>query len=469
MFIKLTNKHKKRILWAMLIVIVPAFLLWGSSAMRGNDANVIGEIEEKPIKRDKFIPYLESAQLYWLMNAEKDQELEKEDITALAGDFYLLSYQADKEKISIPDQEVVGYIQSIPFFASEDKFDPKKYQQFIKAIQRRMGRNFTARNFEEYIRNILKKDKLLDKNIDVEVSEQEIRKAYKVETQEAKISYLLIPYESAAIDENIPLAALEDFYKENKDLFRQKPKVKARYISLEPDTKKSEDIIAKLEKNDSFEKLEEVTIEETDFFEKNEPIKNLGFMPQVNQLLFSLENNQLSNPVSVKDRILVFQKIDEKDEFTPPFSEIQEEVKKAYIKNQAENQTKKLAESIIEEIKATNNKELKKYSEDKNIKFKQTDFFKYSDYIEGVGLSRNLSQLVFFELKEGQIYPNPIVRKNGVYIVKLDKKTDLDQEDFEKKKEEYRQSIRERKELREKIIYLSKLRQELSFNLNLPR
>lgn len=467
MFIRLTDKHKKVILWAMLIVIVPAFVLWGSSALRGNKENVIGQIEDQPIKRDEFVSYVELAQLYWMLNAEPDQPLEREDIYKLAGDFYLLLHQANQEKIKVSDREVIDYIQSMPFFLTNGEFDSEKYQQFIRHMQRQVGRQFLARNFEEYVRNVLKREKLFAKHIDVEVTDSEVLKAYKIKNQEAKISYLLIAYDDFNIDQNIPRQTLEEFYEENKELFTREVEIKLKYISLLPDEKETEAIIRNVRETKSFAGLEGVSVIETEFFAEKEPIKGIGFVPQVNQILFSLENDEFSPALRLEDTVLIFQKIEEKEGYTPSFTKIQDEVKQTYVKEQAKTEAREIAKNILQEIKTTDNKNLKKYTQREEISFSQTEFFKYFNYIKGLGLSEKISQLVFFELKEDEIYAEPVTRKNGIYIIKLNQKTEIDQAEFSAEKEKYYQALKSSKLLQKKLEYLANLERRLNFRLKL--
>lgn len=469
MFIKLTDKHKKRILWAMLIVIVPAFVLWGSSAMRGDQENRIGQIKQEPITRDDLMPYIELAQIYFLMNADPEQRIETQDIYRLAGNFYLLLYQADKEEIKVSDQEVIEHIQEIPYFATDNKFESNRYQQFIQYLRRKMGQRFSARNFEEYVRSILRREKLLNKHVSIEVSDQEVEKVYKIKNQEAKITYLLIPYQAIEIDRNVPASLLEDFYKENKDLFRRESKIKVKYVSLKPDKEETEDVISILEDINNLEDLEEVEIKETNFFSKTQPIKDIGYAPQINQILFTLDQGQISPPFGIKEKVFIFQKVDKQDASTPSFSQIQDEVKESYLQNKKEAQAKEMAERIITEVKSTGNNDLEKYAKQKEIEFTKTDFFKYSGYIQGLGLSLKISDLVFFDLEKGQVSDQPLIRKNGVYIIKLVEKTDIDPDKFKEEKQDYYQNLRLNKETEKRINYLNNLSEKLSFQLEIPQ
>ena len=73
---------------------------------------------------------------------------------------------------------------------------------------------------------------------------------------------------------------------------------------------------------------------------------------------------------------------------------------------------------------------------DSNIEFKETDYFTYFDYIEGLGLDRNVSEMVF-SLDKDQIHPEALSLENGVYIIKLLELTPVDESLFVEKKDEY--------------------------------
>lgn len=466
---RLTEKNKKRILWAAVLIIVPSFALWGSMALRDGDERVAGEISGRSIRQTDFLPYIEQARLHWLLNLEQHQEASRQDMYSLAGNFYLLDYQAKRENIEISDQEVINYIQDMPFFQENDRFNAERYQMLMNYIQRRFGQRFTARNFEEYVRSIIRREKLFAKHINVEISPEQVKEAYIIENQKAKISYLFIPYQALKPVARISSEALKEFYLENKNIFQKKPKIKARYISLEPESEKAQAIMQKLPKVASLEEIDGVEIFETGFFAKDQPIKGVGFNPRVNQILFTLSRGNISPALNIRDEIFVFQKIEEKEASIPQFSLIKEEVEEAYRQKQAEELAQEVAENIIQEITTADKKDLSAYDSREKVKFKKTDFFKYFDYIQGLGLSQKVGDLVFFELKPGQIYPKPVFKENGIYILKLEEKTEIDSEEFAQEKDQYYRFLKEQRESFKRHNYLNQLQRDLSFRLQLTR
>lgn len=463
---KISEKNKKRILWAAVLIIVPSFVLWGSMALRGPDENIVAEIKGNPIKHNEFLPYLQQAQLHWLLNLDQSHRPDPKAIHSLAGDFYLLIYQARQENIKVSDQEVIDYIQNLFLFQENGRFSPERYQNFIENLQRRFGYRFTARNFEEYARNTLKREKLFNRYTKTEVTQEEVKEAYVIDNQKAKLSYLLIPYESFVSKGDVPERALKEYYNENKDKFWQEPKIKVSYVRLQPDTETTESEIFQIIHTSNLSDLDSIEVRETDFFGKNQPIQNIGFNPQINQILFTLEKNEISSPLRFRDEILIFQKTDQKEAYLPEFSQIQNELKEAYRNTQAKQQARKIAEDILLKIKTSGSKDLSLYSTGERVKYQETDFFKYFDYIRGLGISEEVSNLVFFQLKEKEVYQKPIAKENGIYILKLEEKTEIDPEQFAQEKEIYYRLIKENKQLEKRLSYLDRLSKELSFRLS---
>ncbi len=465
MFLKLTSKHKKRILWAAVFLIVPAFVFWGSSTLFDGNRGAIGEIQGRPIEHRDFAPYIDQAQLHSLLNFEESRQPDFETIYSMAGDFYLLAYQAERENIKVSDREVVEHIQNMPLFQENGQFSRQVYDRIMDNIQWHLRRRFSARDFEEHIRKHLKNKKLFEKHIQVEVREQEVKDFYKTENQEAMLSYLFIPYQAWKPGVDVPREVLETFYAQNRSQFRRQSKVKVSFIRLDPGSREAENIVRKLEKISSLDELEGVSVEVSGFFSRDEPIENVGFSDQLNQMLFGLSKGEISYPVELQNNIFVFQKLEETESFFPEFTQILEEVKNAYRKNQARKHAQEVADNILEEIKTSEPENLGKFTSGEKVRFVKTDFFNYLGYIRGLGLSEKVSNLAFFTLEEGEIYQEPIFKENGIYIIRLEEKTEIDPEVFAQEKEEYYQIIRENKEMYRRFSYLSRLRDNLSFRL----
>ena len=98
------------------------------------------------------------------------------------------------------------------------------------------------------------------------------------------------------------------------------------------------------------------------------------------------------------------------------------------------------------------------------IELKETDYFKYYDYIEGVGLDESVSKIVF-SLAPGEIYPEPLMVVKGAYIVQLKSFSEFDEKDFREKKEKYAQILSQREYFLKKLEFLGELQKESNLTI----
>ena len=222
MLTKFKTRHIKRILGVLVIIIIPAFILWGSlTYLSSRKKGILGKIENHTIRRNEFSPYIDMARLHLLLTIGRNFGYPQ--IEAQAWRLYLLLWKVKKEKITVTDEEVIKRIREM--FGSE-KFDQERYLRFLRYRLR-----VDPRKFEEYVRRMLMIEKLWNKLIKIRVSEEEVLELYKKENQKAKISFLFIPYNKFKKQE-VKEEEIKSYYQKNKVLFKQKPKVKIRYILL---------------------------------------------------------------------------------------------------------------------------------------------------------------------------------------------------------------------------------------------
>src|SRR4030042_5612400 len=127
MLTKIRDRHMKRIRWGIVVVIVPAFVLWGGiSTIKGRRQNSIGTLNGKKITYDMYSYYIRMAQLHLLLNFASQGRVTVQDLESLAMDFLILSTKAKNDSLAVNDTEVIGYIRRHPvtrMFFPEGNFD----------------------------------------------------------------------------------------------------------------------------------------------------------------------------------------------------------------------------------------------------------------------------------------------------------------------------------------------------------
>ncbi|MDD3296514.1 MAG: peptidylprolyl isomerase [Candidatus Omnitrophica bacterium] len=455
------DKHAKRILWGLLLVILPAFVLWGGiSSLRGKKKARIGTIANREITSAQFNDSLKMAQLYLLLSPGDSKKISRVELENLGLDFMVLLWKAEKDNITASNEEVANYIINV-FFQGK-KFDKSSYNNFLKIISRRYNLNLSPRNFEEYIRKFIMIDKLFAKYVNVDIKDSEVKELYLRDNQKAKIAYLLIPYNRFKFDSGVTSAELEEFYDENTQLFHKEPKVNIAYLLIDEKDSLGDETLKKLPKIKTLQDLETEFpngIKETGLIGIDDPIDEIGWQPEINKIAFSLKINAASPLLQTERGLLIISKKEEIAGFTPPLSDIKNEVKNKMLENISHRETERFALAVLEKMNTGKTKNLKKIAVKEKIEYKETDYFKYYDYIEGLGLEPDVSEIVFSMDKE-QIYEKPLLFDNGAYIIQLIDILDFNEKDFEKKKQAYIDVILKSKVIERKIRFLDEIRKE---------
>ena len=470
MLTKFRSKHVKKVLWFLTIVIILSFGLWRASLISNQKKGATIILNNKKISSTQFEYYFKMAQVYLLINAQEEKKVSHYDIENLGLDFMVLLWKAGKERIKVSDQEVIEYIKNHQFmqaFFPRGKFDENIYANFLQFISSRYNLSLSPRGFEEYIRDFIKIDKLFEKHIEVSVSEEETLELYKKDNQQAKIEYIFIPYNKFRVEIGITPKEIEDFYAENKDLFEVPAKAKISYVLIDENSQLSPEQMKEVVKAKTLEELNQkfsLKINETEFIGLDDPIADIGWQPQINKIAFSLEKGKLSPPLETEKGIIIIKKEDYKEAYVPVLEEIKQKVKEKLIETQARNEAERFSKDLMTQIQDENITDLKSFASQKRLEFKETSYFKYYDYIEGLGLDKTISEAVF-SLQKGQIYQKPFFREKGAYIIKLKDLTEVDKKDYNERKDTYTKLIIQNKKIAEKIKFLAKLKDQVELKI----
>lgn len=458
----LRERHSKKILWVLTVIIITAFILSSGLSYLNNRRvkTTVGEINNHKITSSELSHYIRLSQLFFLLYVPQRNSVDSEIIMNKARQYTVLLWKAKKENIEATDQEVIELVKK--YFSQDDKFNKEHYNRFLKDTLR-----MPPRTFEEYLRDMLKADKVFEKFVKAEVSDEEVKTLYIEDTQKAKISYIFVPYEKFKDQVALTLQETENFYNKNKELFKKESQVKIKYISIDKNLKNRNEIINYLPQIKTLEELKNqfsLDIKESSLIGINDPIESLGWQPQINKIAFSLKPNELSSPIEINTSTVIIEKIEEKPSFIPDFDKIKNEVEEKIKEDKLKEITKNFCSALLEKIRKENIIDLKDLAQKENLDFKETDYFKRYDYIEGLGIDENAGKIVF-SLKINEIHSQPIVLLKGVYIIQLKEITPFDEKDFTEKKTRYHDFLYQQRTFIERMKFISELEKETNLKI----
>lgn len=338
---RIREKHSKKILWVLSIIIIISFTLWGSASFfQRKNEQVMGEISGKKITLSDFGYYYKLAQLRFHLMPGNDtkKQITSEEISGQAWQYVLLLWKVKEEKIKVDDQEVIATVKNI-FFPKED-FNREIYLQFLKRTLQ-----MNPRGFEECVRNFISIDKLFAKYIKVDVIDEEIKQLYKREQQKVKITYLFIPYKNFITETAVEPQEIETFYAANKETFwkepnldKDKPSITPPLEEVKPEIEKqllakktkekakllSDEIVKKIKDENikdlsTFAEKNRAEFKQTDFFKYADSVEITGLEKFIHEAAFSLEKGDVYlTPLLLSEGAYIVQlmdisAVDEKD------------------------------------------------------------------------------------------------------------------------------------------------------------
>lgn len=482
---KLRNKKTAKKIWIILaILILPAFLLWGSGSIIGDkdktkQSTSIGKVSGKLITLSEYKDALEATRNQAILQfGDNFSEMQKYiNFESQAWDRILLLSEAEKRKIRASDKEVIELIGGYPFLQRKNKFDNKIYLDMLKYAFRTQ-----PRIFEEQTRQNIVLSKLFEElTKGIKVTEEETKKEYTLTNEQISVYYIAaIPFNF--IDKTTPVEEkeLKDYFTNNALEFKQPLSYNLEYISADSEDK-IQRLTGSLNNNVALSQLLKdmgLAVKETGLFPENAPIPGIGFTAQVVNSISKIKVGEYLPPVQIEKTYYLFKLKERKEPNIPELSQIKDKVKENLIRYKSEIIAKIKIEACLEKLK----KNLKSSKTDKTpintksnaedktdtefdnaaklfgLKSSFTEPFKHGSYIESIGASDMFWEKVI-SLNDDQT-SDIISLPSGFYIIKLKSRIAIDEKKFNEEKDEFTRRLSAQK----KQEFFSKFIEELKKN-----
>ncbi|MFQ5835193.1 MAG: peptidylprolyl isomerase, partial [bacterium] len=415
-------------------------------------------------------------------------------------------YEKHKEDFTIPEKVKVDYLLISPEeFTKEIKVTEKElesyYQEHLANFEvpekRRVSHiliKLSPSTSEKEEENAKKKIEEIQKKLEKGVGFATLARKYSQDTSSAKkggdlgfftYSQMIPSFSKAAFSLKkegeisgivkspfgyhlIKLTGIKQAYTEPFE--KVKPQVKKLLIE-----QKSEDL-AKKEAERVRKRIEEKKITFTDyvkkhpfrynstpFFSSTEKVEGVEWVPQFNQVAFSLNPEKISSVVRIPQGYSILKLVERKPSRIPPLKEIAPKVKEKVVEEKAKRIAEEKAKQIQEEVKK--GKDLSSLAKKFGVEYKNLKYFKREDWIEGLGdKDREKFMETAFSLAQGEISP-PIWLSEGYYIIKSTGR-DLSLEEFTKEREKFTEDLISRKRAEELNLWLQKIREKAKIEDN---
>jgi len=339
----LRNKNiTKVVLWALLILIVPAFVLWGTGSLGGSKSKgptYAGTIDGRKVSFEQFGNALTAVRCQVILNFYSQPKMldellsDKELMGRMAWDRLLMAHEAKKAGIKVPNDEVVKFVTTHPIFIRNGQFDTKVYEYVLQRVP------IGPRSFEEVVRDGLAIQQLNDSLAkDIVITDEEVFEAYRKENEKIKLSYVVFAADSYADQATVDDALMKEYYNANMAEFTIPSKVledgtvseggpakfedvkenikgflaavearKLAFEAAEGEHAKIKDLMEK-EKSTFEQAMEAQNLKkaETGFFMRNEYIDGIGEAFPLTDAAVKLKPGELSVPVETRKGAVIF-------------------------------------------------------------------------------------------------------------------------------------------------------------------
>ncbi|MFH1046362.1 MAG: SurA N-terminal domain-containing protein [Candidatus Omnitrophota bacterium] len=226
------RENIKKIMWGLAILVIPAFVLWGSgSAVRERNAPkyaglIFGqkvsfrdyEAAFAAVRTDALLRYGEALnKIVQFLNFEQ-----------LTWERLIVMSEAAKEKIKVVDEEIISFIQSLPLFQKDGRFDQARYNSIINYSFR-----LNPREFEEQIRQELMIEKLRQQiTKEVTITDKEAEKEYAQRNERAKAAYIFFGPDAYLGEIHPSLEEAQGYFDQHKEEFKKPEQVNVLYAGF---------------------------------------------------------------------------------------------------------------------------------------------------------------------------------------------------------------------------------------------
>jgi len=225
MLTKIREKAQGAFAWGILIIICVPFALWGIQNYldTGEEAPVASVGDKDFYQRDVNKAYEQYSQNLQGMTFD-EQTLKAQALEKLIKDEVLLQYVRANGLVTT-DDAARDFIQSLPYFQVDGKFDDKRYKTMLN-LQKMSSAEFVNR-----IKNALIMEQFQRSIIDSSfATKYDVESFFKIQNQQRDVDYVTVAVQKWAeqpSDEEITA-----YYQQHQDLYQTPEQASVEYIEL---------------------------------------------------------------------------------------------------------------------------------------------------------------------------------------------------------------------------------------------
>jgi peptidyl-prolyl cis-trans isomerase D len=201
----------------------------------------------------------------------------------------------------------------------------------------------------------------------------------------------------------------------------------------------------------------QIMVQESGYFQRENPVPGLGAAPQVASTAFTLQGTAASAPLPTA-RGPVFIAISErKDPYVPMLDEVKERVREDLIKSKATDASRQKASAIAAALKSA--KDFSAAAKAQGLEAKDTELVARGSALPDIGVSAEVER-VAFSLPAGSV-SDPIQTTDGTAIIRVVEKDDVTPDELRQGREAFRAELLNERRSRFFAAYMGKAKEKM--------
>jgi peptidyl-prolyl cis-trans isomerase D len=213
---------------------------------------------------------------------------------------------------------------------------------------------------------------------------------------------------------------------------------------------------------DKVAKAQGLTVQESGFFARDEPILGLGPSPEAANKAFDMKPNDVAGPQRTS-RGFVFQTlVSKQDPYVPKVEDVKDRVREEVVKQKARDLSKQKAAELAAKLKSA--PDFEKAAKAAGVEAKTTDLLTQDSPIPDLGVAPAVEDAAF-KLAVGAV-SDPIATNTGTAVIKVLEKKEVTPEEWTSSKDHFREELLTDRRNRFFSAYMLKAKQKMKIEVN---
>jgi peptidyl-prolyl cis-trans isomerase D len=240
-------------------------------------------------------------------------------------------------------------------------------------------------------------------------------------------------------------------------------------LSYERAQAQAAELSARLEKEiskpadlDKVAKAQGLTVQESGFFARDEPILGLGPSPEAASRAFELKTGEVSAALRASRGFAFITPAGKQDPYVPKLDEVKERVRDEVIKQKARDLSRQKAAEVAAKLKAS--PDFDKAAKAAGVEAKTTELIARDAPIPDLGVAPAVEEAAF-KMAVGST-SDPIAVDNGTAVIKLVEKQEVTPSDYALARDKFREELLTDRRNRFFGAYMLKAKQRMKIQVN---